>query len=128
LTATRLILSKSRSRLVVINLVDLGGPLAAAEPIEHFEERRAFTSPSATAWPTICIAGASLANCNFAWIRLVVDDAPLERLAHDLKGALGRKLFLTGDFVIGASLRGAGRKCALGARPAHARQAASFSG
>jgi hypothetical protein len=56
LAATRLILSMSHlARLLVIDLTDLGGALAAVEPIEREEPS---PSPPATA-VAICIAGAS---------------------------------------------------------------------
>jgi len=42
-------------------------------------------------------------------IRLVVDDALGERLPHDPTDALGRKLLLAGDFVIGPALAHAGQ-------------------
>ena len=55
------------ARLVVIDLIDLGGPLVAVDPIDHFEERRdRLHSPSATATLAICIACVSLANCSLA--------------------------------------------------------------
>ena len=54
----------------------------------------------------------------FGVIRLVVDEAPGERLPHDLADPLGRDLLLPGDFVMGVPLAQAGEDAALAEDPA----------
>jgi hypothetical protein len=53
------------SRLVVIDLIDLGGALVAIEPIEHLRTAGS-PSPSAPAMPAICTTGASRRHCSLA--------------------------------------------------------------
>ncbi len=114
------LLEQLPARVVIVDLVDLGGLLVAVEPVEHLEERG--DRPDVAALDRI---GRDLhrrpkaGKLQLGVVAVLVGEALRERLAHDLADALGREPLLLGDLIIGRALAQAGED----ARPSlHARK------